>query len=87
MVELTARGYLTSDLVRVARHLRGAEGKYRDKVLASCMTKAVVDIALAELNEKPQRSAFASDLVRRADSARSPSALGDLLPKAAGGET
>lgn len=60
IVELTARGYLKSDLVRVARYLRTTE-KYRDRVLASSMTKAVVNIALAELAKAsgPRATAFA----------------------------
>lgn len=88
VVTLTARGYLKSDLVRVARYLRGTE-KYRDKVLASSMTKAVVDIGLAELNERRGAGAtpFARDLVRRVDSSsRAPAALGDVLPRLASGD-
>jgi hypothetical protein len=85
IVELTARGYLQSDLVRVARHLRGTP-KYADKVLASCMTKAVVEIALSELRDKPSRSEWADKLVRRADAAaRQPEALAGVLAKVAGG--
>jgi hypothetical protein len=86
VVVLTARGYMKSDLVRVARYLRTTD-RYRDKVLASSMTKAVVDIAMAELQERAPKSSFASDLVRRVEqgASRGPTSLGASLPKLASG--
>lgn len=85
LVELWAKGYMNSDVLRVARYLPTTP-KFADKVLPSCLTEDVVTIALAELNEKPKGpSDWAKGIVSSVERGGAPEPLGGTLTRLAAG--